>query len=970
MRPQSYFIPPSSHFLKSLINFLLSKDLDLKDPEVSLFYIIFPTKRACFYFKHFLIQKFKDQSFFFPRVLAWEEFLQELYLEVCETPKLLLPETAKIFFLLQALERERLKREFGHILFWGSKFLEVFEEFEKEGRVPPNLLYPPEGLPEPAQALFEDLARTYQRYKELLRERGVLFASQLFTELNTLISERQETLGARIKGLALSGFAALRGAERELWKRLFEVLRDAPIYLFFEGTLPAHPLLKETLSLLSLEEAPLPEEFLENPPSPPELRLFSSPDVESEISMVMESLSEPSGVDQIAILLPQSLTLLPLLHRLEGSDLEVNITLPLQAGILPLYQFFRLLIKVQREKRGNHYPVEDVLKILRFPLVRILLGEEHWEKTLSEITAFLERQKLREISMDELFFNLNLPHQELLTKVWRILFQSLDELDSPEKIKSALLEILEFLRPSFEEGRALQGSPYTLFLKGYLAFIEREVLPLFDYAPLWEGLNFEDKKDFYLRILDFLLSQGRIPLSGEPLAGIQIMGLLEARLLFFDRILLLDVNEGALPPVTSLNPLLTDEIKTYLGLPIFKNELWDYYFEQIISSGREVDLFYIQTSKGKGDLTGEPSRFILKYRWLAEKSGNTLQEEVFKPELKPLTREEGILKSDEDRAVLFTLLERGSLSRSFFETYLICPVQFYFRYVLGLSASEEISLQDKDIGIFLHEFFEKFLGTYQGKEIRFTEVVKKGTWRMLFEELWEKYRFERSLDPLSLWLSEKIARASIDNYFRYLASLEKQEKIKRTFILGVERELKHKGFFNSYEITLWGRIDFIVRRTEEMDRCYIFDFKSNPYKKTAPRIVKNLLEFKPAGTFGKEELMHLQRCFGKELTNFQLLFYLFLLLKNRKNFQDLETPEAVEFNAGYLTPSHFKEPEKFLITDYRYAQRLMGFLEEDFEVLLDYLLTHILESPFFYFTENEDSCRFCNFRSPCQNLRV
>lgn len=968
MRPQSYFIPPSSHFLKSLINFL-SRDLDFKDPEVSHFYIIFPTKRACFYFKHFLIQKLKDQSFFFPKVLAWEEFLLELYLELCETPKLLLPETARIFFLLQALDKESLKREFGHILFWGSKFLEVFEEFEKEGRVPPNLLYPPEGLPEPAQALFEDLARTYQRYKELLRERGVLFASQLFSELNTLISEKQENLKSRIKGLVLSGFAALRGAERELWKRFFEVFRDAPIYLFFEGTLPAHPLLKETLSILSMDEVPLPEEFLENPPSPPELKLFPSSDVETEISMVLESLPEPKGVDQIAILLPQSLTLLPLLHRLEESDLEVNITLPLAANILPLYQFFRLLLKVQREKRGDHYPVEEVLKILRAPLIRILL-EKPWEKTLSEIMAFLKRQKLREISLEDLQLSVSFPHQELLSEVCKVFLKSFDELDSPERIKSALLGVLEFFKPLFEEGRALQGDVSTLFLRGYLAFIEKEVLPLFDYAPLWEGLNFRDKKDFYLRILDFLLSQGRISLSGEPLAGIQIMGFLEARLLFFDRIFLLDVNEGALPPVTSLNPLLTDEIKTYLGLPIFKNELWDYYFEQIISSGREVDLFYIQTSKGKGDLTGEPSRFILKYKWLAEKSGIPLQEKVFKPELKPFTKEEGILKRDEDRDVLHALLKSGSLSRSFFETYLICPVQFYFRYVLGLYDSEEMSLQDRDIGIFLHEFFEKFFGKYQGQEIRFTEMVKKGAWEELFEELWKESGFERSLDPLSLWLSEKIARASINNYFRYLASLEEQKRLKRTFILAVERDLSYKSFFDSYEINLWGRVDFIVRRTEEMDRCYIFDFKSNPYKKTAPRSVKNLLEFKPAETFGKEELMHLQECFGKELTNFQLLFYLFLLLKNRENFKDQETSGDIEFNAGYLTPSHFKEPEKFLISgsNYRYAQRLMGFLEEDFEGLLNYLLTHILESPYFYFTENEGSCKYCNYRFPCQNL--
>ncbi len=973
MRIPSYLIPPSSHFLKSLINFL-SGDLDFKNPEVSGFYIVFPTKRACYYFKHLLIQKFNGQSLFFPRVLAWEEFLQKLYLEICETPKLLLPDSAKIFFLLQSLDREKLRKDPTHLLFWGSKFLEVFEEFEKEGKLPPNLLYPPEGIPDTAQALFEELAKIYDTFKELLKEKGVLFPLQLLSEISELLLKRESEL--KIKGLVMAGFAALREAEKELWQKLFEVLKNTPIYLFFESNHPPHPILQETFKALKIEASLLPDNFLDRLPSKPEIKLFSFPDIESEVSKVMENLpSELKRADQVAIILPQPLTLLPLLHRLETTDLEVNITLPVSSRILPIYHLFKLLIKAQRERRGNYYLTEDILKILRFPLLRLLIQEEGlWEKILNAIKEFLKKEKPREISFEELLNIVpDLLQQELFEKVWQILFKNFENPDSPENLKNALLRVLEFLSPALQKKEeVLNETLDAFFLRGYLAFLEKEVLPLFDYSPLWKGLDFEDKKDFYLRILDFLLSQGKISLSGEPLAGVQIMGLLEARLLYFDRIILLDVNEGALPPATPLNPLLTDEIKTYLGLPIFKNELWDYYFEQILFSAPEVNLYYILTSKGKGELTGEPSRFIQKYKWLSEKNGSPLKEETFKPELKPLTRIEGIPKKAEDKEILLAYLKRGSLSRFFFETYITCPVRFYFKYLLGLDSPEEISLQDRDIGLFLHAFFEKLFGAYQGRAIYFSEITQKGKWEALFEELWKEFGFERSLDPLSLWLSEKIARASIANYLQHLYSLEREGTIKRFLILGVEKDLEYKTNLHSYDIKLWGRVDFIVKREEAFPKYCIFDFKSNPYKKPAPSALKKLLNFTPRGDFSLEELSNLQECFGKDLTNFQLIFYLFLLLKNKETLLNIESYSEVEINAGYLTPSNFKEPEKFLITKSNYKERskFFQFLEEDFESLLDFVLTHILESPAFYFTENEEACKFCDYKSPCLNLRT
>ncbi len=972
MEVKAFFIPPSSHFLKSLVNYLI-KNLSFNSPRISQTFIIFPTKRACFFFKYYLTESLNNKNFFFPKILSWEEFLQLLYLELTQEPKLIFPDSAKPLLFLKSLSSEKINEDPLKFFFWASKFLEVFEEFEKEGKLPPNLLYPPEELPEQAKSIFEDLSKTYQDFKSLLKNMEILFSSFLLKEVHELLQSNYKQIHSFIDGLYFCGFAALRNTEKEIFQILMKTLLEAgkAVEFFFESTPSPHPIILQTLKSLNLKAEALPEEYLEIPFGEPEIYFYPLPDIESEIERGLNLISEGSfRPDSFGIVLPQSLTLLPLIHRLENNEFEVNISLPFSTSFLPMNQFILTLFKAQKGRRDKKYLTEDFFKIIDHPLLKAFHRDNpSFSSLLKKLKDFFEIKKYLEISKEELENTLSPLEKEFFNKLYKIFFENWENLETPEKVLWALKELLEYFRPLLYQTEE-KDNLYTYLTRAYIAYLEKEVFPLFEYSTLWSGLPFSEEKNLYLLFLEYLLNFGEISLFGEPLAGIQILGFLETRLLSFENLIVFDVNEGSLPPSPPLNPLLTEEIKRYLGLPVYRNELWDYYFERLIFSSKRVHLLYLQSSKGKSELFKEPSRFIQKLKWKLEKEKKPFKEIIFSQKFINPKKLEALEKKAEDQNALLSYIENKKLSRSFFETYLICPVRFYFQYILGLKPYEEALFEDRTIGNFLHKFFETLFKTYIYKSVKFNELSQNNVWISLFEKLWKEFEFEKIFDPLSLWLSEKIALASIKNYFDYLSSLEDNAKIRENLIIGVEKELFTEISFNSTTLTLWGRVDFIIKREEGLTKYYLFDFKTNPRKAPAPKSIGNLMKFNISEVYDKESLETLKDCFGKELTNFQLLFYLYLFLKNKRDFVEEEAFSRVEINVGYLTPSNLEKPEKYLLNmkPKEYTQ-FLKFMEEKFEKIVIYILNHMLKTSFFYFTEDESTCRFCNYRPPCQNLR-
>ncbi|MCS7199174.1 MAG: PD-(D/E)XK nuclease family protein [Caldimicrobium sp.] len=916
-----------------------------------------------------------------PKIFSWEDFLLELYIHLVDKPKILLPESAKTMVFLQAVPwLNKLWKEPEKLLHWSSLFLEVFEEFEKEGRIPENLLYPPEELPDQAKEVFEDLKNTYQAYKSYQSMGNFTFLSEIYSELNAYLQKETPT-PTFIKGLYLAGFVALREVEKKILSYLIEKLQSLsiPIYFFFESFDPPPRLIGETIAKLELIPKIIPSDFLEREKLEPKIHLISFPDTESQIQKIESLLSESTlnSPDEIAIILPQPTTLLPLLFRLQNFNFPINITLPFPSRILPLSKWIILILKAQRERKNNSYPTSLFKKIFTFPLLKALFRQKGTMKDLMEkVRLVLSKKRSLYITKEEILKELENHYHPHFSTLYEILFQNWETIDSPKEIYQALVSLLEFLKPLLKDNKENEELNSLLTVQ-YVREIEQRILPLFKISYLWENFP-ENHRNLLISFLENLLLTLELPLYGDPLSGLQILGFLESRLLSFKRIFLLDVNEGALPPPNTLNPLLTDEMKTYLNLPIYRNELWDYYFDRLLNSAEEIFLFYIHTEKGKSDLLGEPSRYIQKLKWLSEIEKKHLKEEAFKLQIYNPQEIEAIPKTDKDVEALYKIATERGLSRNALETYLTCPGKFYFQYLLNLKPQEELLTEEKEIGIFLHQFFQSFFEPYLGKTLRFKESLENIPWKEHFDQLWKSFNFEEKIDPLSAYLGYKIALAGVNKYFQYLLNLEKENEgadyILETQILAIEKRLEISAecpIPPIKEVKFYGIVDLVVKRVSNHGKQTILikDFKTKPSTNTAPSVLKNSLSASLPQTLDQEALSKVASLFGSNLCNFQLLFYLYLLLKNKTLFPIETQPNRTFYNALYVTPTDFEEPEKELIRNPKIYPQVINFLERNFQEYLFWILRHILEAREFYLNKEKKVCNYCQYEPICKIYR-
>ncbi|KUJ97993.1 PD-(D/E)XK nuclease family protein [Thermodesulfobacterium sp.] len=993
--PQAILIPANSHFLKTLVNFFL--DGRSLDESILKTWIVFPNKRSALFFKHYLKEKGgKNKAGFFPRIFSLETLVDYLYVMLEDHP---CPTGTKILRLLPLLEvfpqvlSENVSESFEKNFFWGIKFLEVFEELEKEDTEPQNLVYPPENLPPIAKDIFEKLKKIYLEYNKVLNQKGWVsptFRLKRVVETLEKIDLKKTFLGSMIEEVWLVGFAGLRKIEEKLFKVFLKNFEKA--FLVFEvpkedpTVLPN--VVKNTLQLFGMNQdyRVLPKKYYAKEVKTPSIKIYRSTDLHLEITKALDLIREnPQRPDEIAIVLSDPNTLIPLIYKLEQKDipLEVNISLFYPLDSFPLNSLLTAVIKAQRDKIQGLYSTQSYLKVIKHPMLNRAFSDNTFgEEFFKPIEDFIRNKGYVTIDLGEIEKEFGVYHQgkytqdiigKIIKEVHQVFFKNWETIRSPKDIGKNLEKILEFLNLK-DFNLKSQSSFQDIVLHNYLEVIETEVLPFFtkDYLP-----PFINNKENLLTLLEYLLKTQKVPLFGDPLRGLQILGLMETRLLSFKKLILLDINEGSFPPSQKFNPLLTDEIKSWLKIPIFNhNELWSYYFDRLVNSAEEVHLFYLLVEKSTTQEVKEPSRFIHRLKWELEQQGKEPEEELIQPNFCVFSkREEGIPKTEKIKESLFNHLSRERVSRYYFETYLKCGAKFFFKYIMKLREPERLGFKVEDPGKFIHSFFEEFFRPYEGKRFLILEIYDENRIKNKFDILWKNFEFEKKFDPLSHYLSKTITLASILKYFEFLRKKEEEKKIKAHKLLGLEKDLETKEDIvlcdgRTLNITFYGIFDFLIEREEEVRKYLIMDFKSNPSISPQPKKMKEFInKYSLPDKYDLESLCSILENFGDSLANFQLFFYCYLFYKNKQKFISSKVDNYI-INAGFIRPSNFKEPEDFLfnLKKKEYAA-VNQFFEKEAKSFLEWIVNHMLFSEKFYFTEKEDFCKYCEYLPLCKNYR-
>ena len=545
----------------------------------------------------------------------------------------------------------------------------------------------------------------YHQFHQQLAENGFTTMARLYKNIADGKNEIDFTAKYASNKLAFIGFNALSKAEAKAFKRWQEEGKaifyfDTDSYYLEDEMQEAGLFLRRNLKLGLLNQ--LPNELSLIKASQRDVNVYKVQGQTAQAKIVNELLSaekeqilNDQTVTSTAIILADESLLIPLMQTIpstvENKRIDVNITMGFALTNSSLYGLADLWLSTQAEvnaKKTIQY--QTIEAFLSHPLTGIS------DKKRPQIMDALINEQLIEI-----------PYQRL-TRQGNLFASFYEPIQSSADAVKTLIEVLDHVLQRELAARKLKKIDAELFGKT-IQELHRLQDTLQHHIAKY---NKEIELSFVLSLIQNSLSAIAVPLEGDPLTGIQVMGLLESRNLNFDRVIILGLNEGIVPQASTGTTFIPDSLRRAYGLPVLENQdaISAYMFYRLIQRSKNIDFVYNSLTDESN--SGEPSRFIkqLEYECGFSFYHKELQLAV-KTELK---REEIVVKSEKVQAVLNTFLNgKRTLSASALTTYITNPIDFFYKYVAGIEEPKEVeeTVEARTLGSILHYVMEHF---YEG----------------------------------------------------------------------------------------------------------------------------------------------------------------------------------------------------------------------------------------------------------------
>jgi CRISPR/Cas system-associated exonuclease Cas4 (RecB family) len=817
-------VSPSENLVERVAEHLIGIE---KDYSSNL--VVFPGKRPSHFLRKVLADKEKS-SFIPPLILSMDEFIEHVHDESLELGgrKLEAIDAISILYNLHTASPEHLgKKSFltpdtffpvGMRLYNDLEELFIEGVLSKKVREIDNIAG--ENIPEPTAKRLQSLSHFYETFYKRIEEDHFSTRSSRYRA----VSENIDRLNLdRFKKVVLAGFFALTESEKKIFKSLME--RENTLFIFQEGDG-----IKKKLSDLGITAR---KEFA---PIEPEIHCYKSPDSHGQVlgvsTLLKNRIDKKERIgENTVIVLPSSETLLPLFHQalslLDPGNYNVSLGYPLQRT--PLFGFFNNLMEVVTTMDGDRLYVPYYLEFILHPytkniyyqgradITRILfhaieetLTEKRTQKFLS--LSELESDEAIIVSIKEKVLGVEpgitpkmmRDHLEVIhANTIRKMLSFKDVGDFARKLK----EVVEYI---YKNSTARLHSFFYPYSESFIT--QLDILS----RSLMREIQFQEVGSYFTLFKKYIMTS-YTPFAGTPLRGVQVLGFLETRNLKFENVLFLDANEGIIPDTTREDSFLPFKTRQILGLPTYmdREEIMSYTFNTLISGAKEAHLFYIENGQK------EKSRFVEKLLWEKQKREEkrdiksfvkTIQYAVNLGEQSPRP----INKSME----MIKFLKGYPFSATSLNTYLYCPLQFYYEYVLGLREREVVSeeFEKEEIGSFVHLVLSHYFKGKTGSVLTEKEMNLKE-----FEKIFHKHFEEQyGKDPTG---EIYLLGNQVENHLKDFIKNYQVPKIKeyQTKILALEQRIDVvKDSFK-----LGARLDRVEKRG---DRTVIIDYKTSAHK--------------------------------------------------------------------------------------------------------------------------------------------
>lgn len=913
---------------------------------------IFPNRRAGLHFKQ-LLTRHIEKPIWSPTVMSGADLIESIY-----RPHSIADNLTLLFELYVVYQQVAARPEsFDKFFPWGSMMLKDFDEADRylidgdrlfqnvrdlrelEDRFRTDLkeeeafvafwqTFSHEPLDQWRQqfaAIWQELGRLYKSFRSHLQTKQLAYEGMAYRHLAEDLTWIDSLSYQQV---FICGFNALSTSEKVIFKALesqksAQLFWDADTWYLdnpdHEAGIFLRENFKEGFQRPDHINSPLTEQ-------PKAIDVVGIPGGHGQVYTAVEQLQrwrkETDFVpEETAIVLGDESLLFPLLYALPEDEALYNITMGYPLVQAFTYTFIEQVLQLQVNTRGSQqqpaFNHRQVSALLQHPYVAHLAGES--ASTLNQ--TLIDKKRL---------FPTVSWLQESDNSFLQLLF-------TPQNDTGALLAYLQQLLLAVSDFLAQHPNSH---LSHEPAFLLQYYKMLTRLEELLDSFDGDLSKELLQKLLHQLASGQTLPFSGEPVKGIQIMGLLETRLLDFKRIILLSVNEGQLPNTNRHHSYIPYGIRKAFGMPTFEQQdgLSAYHFYRLLQRSNHALLLH-NTIPGRMS-EGEPSRFLkqLEFEWQPVNPALLTFSRTLAT-VPPQFGQSNAIRIDKNQSILDKLklyTSEKRLSASAINTYITCPLRFYFSYVAGIKEKDELeeSIDAATLGTIFHNAMESLYRARTGKAI---DQHQLAAWREDVKgTLLEQYRahYEGTM--------QKPEGKNVLNYTFLKESAEAIFDYEATHIpftlLEVEKE--HKAFFTftSKEGPLTVSFIGLFDREDEKEGIhYILDYKTGSTVNLDKKAIQepNLLRDNP----------------DKKAT-VQGLLYAWLYLANHPS-------DTVK--VGFYHLRELKDGPKWLSDEPLTKNDLSPFVS-----FLGELLAEIFD-PAVAFTQTTDHkrCAYCPFKQVC-----
>lgn len=947
----------------------LAEEIYKDHPQLDGLTLVFPNRRAALYFQKHLSSLLTKPAFA-PRLITIEDFISDFSeLKVPDKLELVHRLHKTYSSIMNSGNSERGAEPFDQFYFWGDMLLRDFDEIDKyivnaeqlfkdlrnQKELDSSFDYLTaeqreflksfwlsfeENLTENKRKFLEVWSKLFLLYKTFkieLKSEGLAYEGMVHREVAESIASLEKKEHAFVKTKFI-GFNALTKAEEKIISHYVDqgstVHWDGDQYYVNDDRQEAGKFIREYQRHPSLKPT-LASGFPSNFKQPKSLRVFGSAQPVGQTKLMSQILQEElkKGIvpEDTLIVLPDEKLLMPVLHGISGSVDKLNVTMGFGLSSTPLFNLVELLIELQIGFRKDHFSHRQVLAILGHPYV----------VAADTVSANVKRKEI-------LFHNwVNIPQSFLMTSVelHRLIFRKIEE--GPLKYLSFIIHEIGTL----DSITTLDKEFAFQFLK-MLNRMEEVIQSSSEAEKVLENQKEQNKAlKSFLRLLRQLVRAQKIPFVGEPLRGLQVMGVLETRNLDFKNVFILSMNEGAFPSFGSKGSYIPFNIRKAYDLPTTEHQdaMYAYLFYRMLQRAENIFLFYNSETDVLGQ--GEMSRYLQQ---LVYESGVKIEPEILHNSIKPEPVKPISIRKDANVLEALTNLNSSTarfrgISPSALNAYIECKLRFYFRYVAKIKEPNEVEedLDARVLGNFLHEVMETFYKKlYERKKNKSVEAGDFENVEVVLDQLIDEafiktYRLEPG-KKVEYEGQRLVVKEVVKRIARRIIDIDKE------YTPFVMEAVEQEGLLYNVKIShapgyavVGGKIDRVDSKGNEIR---IIDYKTG----------KDKLDFESvASLFARDE--------KRNKAAFQTLVYA-LLYKTTNTF----TPET-RLVPGLINRTNlFDDTFKFGMIMGKELVNDVDKLLPEFEVRLKELLEDIYNpDEVFDQTTLIENCKFCPYQNIC-----